>query len=111
MGEPRLDALEKKMHDLEKDTVKSMGDLAREIHGLTVELRHDREDRNKANARVQKVEEDLVDVKINQAGLKDFRAVMGKGLYIIFGGVISILVGGVIAAVKIAGLIQSYGVG
>ncbi len=111
MEQNRLGDLEKKIHSLEQDTLKSMSEIAKEIHGLTVELRYDREDRNKSNDRIRMIERDLVDIKISQAAFSDFKAVMGKGFYAIFAGVVSIIVGGVIAAVKIASMLQSSGLG
>ena len=52
MNDPKLTALESKIESHQADTLKAITDVAKELHGLTVELRHDRDETQRLKMRL-----------------------------------------------------------
>ena len=52
---------------------------------------------------ISDMRKDITQLQINQALLKDLKAAIGKAIYIIGGGFVSLTVAGIIAVIKLSG--------
>ena len=99
MSDPRIAALEQK----QEKTLEAISSVATELHGLTIELRRDREETAALRHEIDAIKEDVKQLQINQAVLKDLKGAIGKAVYIMAGGFASILFAGILAAIKLIG--------
>lgn len=100
-GPQMITELESKVESQQAATLSAIADVAKELHGLTVELRHDREETKEIQSEVKLLRDEIVDLRINQAGLKDLKAALGKVAYLITGGIVTTVVGVTLAIIKL----------